>query len=72
MENPWDASNNYEVNLILTWSQNCSVSSHTAANQTTTFPKADTKLYVSVVILSTDDNLKLLRQLKTGFKRRIN
>ena len=31
-----------------------------------------TKLYVSVVILSTQDNAKLLQQLKSGFKRTIN
>ena len=32
----------------------------------------DTKLYVPVVTLSTQDNAKLLQQLKTGFKRTIN
>ena len=31
----------------------------------------DTKLYVSVVILSKENNIKLLKQLKTGFKRTI-
>ena len=29
----------------------------------------DTKLYVPVVTLSTQDNAKLLQQLKSGFKR---
>ena len=28
---------NYEINLMLTWSPNCVVSSNTAANQVTTF-----------------------------------
>ena len=30
------------------------------------------KLYVPVVTLSTQDNAKLLQQLKSGFKRTIN
>ena len=38
----------------------------------TTFAKTDTKLYVPVVTLSTQDNAKLLEQLKSGFKRTIN
>ena len=41
-------------------------------NQVPTFTITDTKLYVSVVILSTQDNGKLLQQLKSGFKRTIN
>ena len=32
----------------------------------------DTKLYVPVVTLSTQDNAKLLQQLKSGFKRTFN
>ena len=55
---------NCEVNLILTWSTN--------ANQNATFAITDTKLYVHVVTLSTQDNAKLLHQLKSGFKRVIN
>ena len=43
-----------------------------AANQATTFPTTDTKLFVIVVTLLTDDNGKLLQQLKSGFKRTIN
>ena len=38
----------------------------------TTFAKIDTKLYFPVVTLSTQDNVKLLEQLKSGFKRTIN
>ena len=38
----------------------------------TTVAIKDTKLYVPVVILSTQDNAKLLHQLKSGFKRKIN
>ena len=43
----------------------------TAANQVPTFTITDTKLSVPVVTLSTQDNAKLLKQLKSGFKRTI-
>ena len=36
-----------------------------------TFKIRDTKSYVPVVTLSTQDDNKLLQQLKTGFKRTI-
>ena len=36
------------------------------------FKITDTKIYVPVVTLSTQDNAKLLQQLKSGFKRTIN
>ena len=36
------------------------------------FTMTDTKFYVPVVTLSTQDNAKLLQQLKSGFKRTIN
>ena len=60
---------NCKINL--TWSANCVVS-NAAANQNTTFAITDTKLFVSVVTLSTQDNTKQLQQLKSGFKRTIN
>ena len=41
-------------------------------NQGATFSITDTKLYVPVVTLSTQENAKLLEQLKSGFKRTIN
>ena len=37
-----------------------------------TFAITDTTMYVPVVILSTQDNAKLLEQLKSGSKRTIN
>ena len=40
--------------------------------KTRTFAITDTKRYVPVVTLSTQDNAKLLEQLKSGFKRTIN
>ena len=60
---------NCEVNLILTWSSACVITNSTGAGR---FAITDTKLYVPVVTLSTQDNAKLLQQLKSGFKRRIN
>ena len=61
-----------EVNLTLTWSTNCVIVSTNVANQNATFTITETKLYVPVVTLSTQDNAKLLTQLKSGFKRTIN
>ena len=58
-----------EINLILTWSEKCVLSNDTKA---TTFAITDTKFYVLVVTPSTQDNAKLLQQLKSGFKRTIN
>ena len=63
---------NCQINLILTWSGNCAISSRTTANQRTKFAITDTNLCVPVVFLSTDDNAKLLQQLKSGFKCTIN
>ena len=63
---------NCKINLILTRYANCIISYDVAANQAATFAISITKLYVSVVTLSTQDNEKLLYQLKTGFKRTIN
>ena len=63
---------NCAVNLILTWSENCVIVSTNAANQNATFAITDTKLFVPIVTLSTQDNAKLLQQLKSGVKRVIN
>ena len=42
------------------------------ANQVATFSITNTKLYVPVVTLSSENIAKLLEQLKSGFKRTIN
>ena len=63
---------NCEVNLILTWSDNCVIVSTNVANQNATFAITDKKLYVPIVNLSPEDNAKLIQQLKSGFKRVIN
>ena len=48
--------------ILLPWSSNFFIVPETANNQVTTFAIADTKLYVSVVTLSNQDNIKLLQQ----------
>ena len=63
---------NCEVNLILTWSSTCVLIATGVPNQAATFATTDTKLYVPVVILSTQENTKFFQQLKSGFKRVIN
>ena len=60
---------NCEINLILTWSENRVIVSTNDANQGTTFTITETEVYVLVVTSSTQDNTKLLQQLKSGFKR---
>ena len=61
-----------EINLILTWSANCVIVSINKANQNATFAITNTRVYVPVVTLSTQENAKLLQQLKSRFKRVIN
>ena len=63
---------NCEINLVLTWSANCVSVSTNVANQNPTFAITDAKLYVLVLTLPTQDNAKLLQQLKSGFKKVIN
>ena len=59
---------NCEVNLILTWSRDCVITNSTGKGK---FAITETKLYVPVATLSTQDRSKLLQQLKSGFKRTI-
>ena len=60
---------NCEVNLILTWSKDCVITNSEGEGK---LAITETKVYVPVVTLSTQDNAKLLEQLKSGFKRTIN
>ena len=75
---------NCEINVILTWSKNSVFTSkatrdadHNAnpAVATTynpanaTFKTTDTKLYASVVTLSTGNDKNLVEQLRAGFKK---
>ena len=72
------------MNLILTWSKNCVITDITTraageqgnlpeirAPTSSTFFVVDAKSYVPVVTLPTQDDNKLLQQLKTGFKRTV-
>ena len=77
---------NCEVELILTWSKNCVLINKLTADadygadpivyeidnpENALFQIADTKLFVPVVTLSKENHIKLLEQLKTGFKKTI-
>ena len=60
---------NCEVSLMFTWSSTCVITNSTGEGK---FEITDTKLYVPLVTLLTQDNAKLLQQLKSGFKRVVN
>ena len=76
---------NCEVELILTWFKNCVLIDkltrdadyddpivHKIDNpENATFKITDTKLYVPVVTLSKENDIKLLEKLKSRFKRTI-
>ena len=77
---------NCEVELILTWFKSCLLidkltrDANYGANpivhkidnpKKATFKITDTKLYVPVVTLSKENDIKLLEKLKSGFKRTI-
>ena len=79
---------NCEINLILTWSEDCVLTSKATRNAVPAqggnpavskisrptnaiFQITEAKLYVPVVTLSTENDKKLLGQLRTGFRRTI-
>ena len=74
---------NCEITLILSWYKECVLVGRAfrgppaaAANRINSptsakFETTDCKLYVPVVTLSTENNSKLLEQLKSGFRRSI-
>ena len=71
---------NCEIELILTWSKKCALADATVravvaptvvAPAGLEFQIIDTKLYVSVVTLSKENDKKLLEHLKSGFKRTV-
>ena len=63
---------NCKISHMLTWSKNCFLVAGTGANQKPRSTITDTKLYVLVVTLSSQDNIKLLKQVESSFKRTIN
>ena len=58
---------NFEVNLILNCSEISFIINFKVKNENRTFEITETKLYVPVVTLSTQDNAKLLTLLKSLF-----
>ena len=75
---------NSEIELILTWTKNCVLANMTVkaagnnndpsaivAPTELEFQIKDTKLYVPVVTLSKENDIKLLEKLKSGFKKTI-
>ena len=67
---------NCKVELLLKWIENCVLTTaEIGANADATgadgatFEITDAKLYVPVVTLSAEDNVKLVKQLNEGFKR---
>ena len=86
LSNFWKSLNisliNCEVELILTWSKNCVLADMTRRNAQgnnpaivppaeITFEITDSKVYVPVVTLPRENDIKLLDQLKLGLKRTI-
>ena len=71
----WGALNtpliNYQIELILNWSKKLCFGWYSRSKQSTNWIRIwikITKLYVPVVTLSKENDVKLLEQLKTGFK----
>ena len=56
---------------MLTWSKNCFLVAG-IADQEPALTINITKLYVPVITLTTQDNVKLLKQLESGFNRTIS
>ena len=59
---------NCKVELSLKWYKNCILSSGGTA---ATFAITDTKLYISIFTLKTEDNAKLSKLFNEGFKRSV-
>ena len=60
------------INCDLTWSKDCVLIEHHNKITRVIFIITSTKPYVSVVTLSINDNIKLLKNIKQGFKRTIS
>ena len=63
---------NCEINQTTTCLANCFIIADPVDSEVATFAITDTKLYVPVVTLSTEDNAKLLQQFKSSYKSTIN
>ena len=62
---------NCKIHLELSWTTNCVLSSADGNGGDVSFDITETKLYVPVVTLSTEDNVNLTKQLNEGFKRSV-
>ena len=69
---------NCKVELSLNWIENCVLTSaaiganaNATGTDSATFKITDAKLYVPIVTLSAEDNVKLSKLLGEGFKRSI-
>ena len=63
---------NCEICLQLKWSKNCIIVAGTEPNQNPDIEITDKNKCVLIITLSTQDDIKLLKQLESGFKRTIN
>ena len=69
---------NCKIHLKLNWNNNCVIcgadtyaDGDNADNREKTFKITSAKLYVSIVTLSTKDNVNLTKQLNEGFNRSV-
>ena len=62
---------NCESHIDLNWCKKYLMVATAVVNQGATFSITVTKLYLHVVTLLTQDNAKLLDQLKSGFKKQL-
>ena len=69
LEMPWI---NCKISLQLKWSKECILVADNTNNKNPSFQITDIKRYVPVVASSTQENIKLLKQLESGFKKTIN
>ena len=63
---------NCEINLNLIWSEKYLIVAINLEAQATIFSRIDTKIYFPIVTWLTQDNAKLLEQLKSGLKGTVN
>ena len=62
---------NCETYIQLIWAKKSFIVAGTAANKIPEFEVTDAKLYVAVVTLSTQDNIKLVKQLESSCKKEL-
>ena len=63
---------NCKIKLNLSWTKECTLIEQNNNTTGVNFMIAITKIYVPVVTLSINDNIKFLENIKQGFKRTIS